>query len=148
MTDHVNPDMARIARDFPTGPDGPVVMLNLNRYRDRARYEPAPPDGVDGDVSGREAYLRYGIVAQQAVASIGGAILWATDAQGVVIGCDHDRYDEVLAVWYPSRTAFLRLAEFPGYVDALAHRDAALEQATLLACAGEPEPALRNPFAR
>ncbi len=148
MTDHVNPDVARIARDFTTTPhDGPVVMLNLNRYRDRAQYEASPAGGVDPNVSGREAYLRYGIVAQQALASVGATILWATDAQQVVIGCDHDRYDEVLAVWYPSRDAFLRLAEFPGYVDALAHRDAALEQATLLACAGDVDPVLRNPFA-
>jgi hypothetical protein len=147
MTDHVNPDVASLARDFSTRADeGPIVMLNLNRYRDRAHYEPAPPDGVDGDVSGRDAYLRYGIVAQQAVESVGGAILWATDAHDVVIGCDHDRYDEVVAVWYPSRAAFLRLAEFPGYVDALAHRTAAIEQATLLACRGDLEPALRNPF--
>ena len=43
-----------------TDDDGPVVMLNLNRYRDRAAYEDAVPGGEPAEVSGREAYARYG----------------------------------------------------------------------------------------
>ena len=57
------------------------------------------------------------------------------------------RYDEVVAVWYPSRAAFLRLAEHPGYLEALAHRTAALEQATLIECEGSATPELSTPFA-
>jgi len=141
----VNPSDDRLAAlaAVPADDDGPVVMLNLNRYRERADY---PPGTADADVSGREAYLRYGIVAQAAIAATGGRILWATDAAEVVIGCDHDRYDEVVAVWYPSRAAFLGLASHPGYLDALRHREAALEQAAVLAMRGEPTPVLVNPF--
>ena len=61
-----------------------------------------------------EAYLRYGAVAMEAIAATGGQILWSTDAAEVVIGCDHDRYDEIVAEWYPSRAAFLGLAAYPG----------------------------------
>ena len=78
-------------------------MLNLNRYHERAQYPPGTTD-VDVDVSGREAYLRYGVVAFAAIQSVGGEILWATDAAETVIGCEHDGYDEVVAVWYPSRS--------------------------------------------
>ena len=107
----------------------------------------ADPDGTaDADVSGREAYLRYGIVAFAAIQSVGGAILWATDAAETVIGCDHDDYDEVVAVWYPSRAAFLGLAAYPGYLEAHVHRDAAIDQATLIATRGEAAPALTPPF--
>lgn len=53
------------------------------------------------------------------------------------MGCDHDGYDEVIAVWYPSRSAFLALMEVDGYLEATAHREAGLEQAALLAL-GEP----------
>jgi uncharacterized protein (DUF1330 family) len=145
MPDHVTPTDERLAAVAATGAEdgSPVVMLNLNRYRDRAAYPEGTPDA---DVSGREAYLRYGAVALPAITSVGGEILWATDALETVIGCDHDVYDEVVAVWYPSRAAFLRLAEYPGYMEAHAHREAAIEQAALIATRGEAEPHLGQPF--
>ncbi len=147
-TAHVAPRDDRLARTATIGDSdpSPVVMLNLNRYRDRAVY-PAGTEGVDTDVSGREAYLRYGAVAYAAILHVGGDILWATDAAETVIGCDHDEYDEVVAVWYPSRAAFLRLGEYPGYMEAHVHRDAAIEQAVLIAARGEAEPRLSQPFA-
>jgi hypothetical protein len=124
--------------------DGPVVMLNLNRYREVAQYA----DGRDvGTLSGRHAYLQYGMVAKEAIEATGGRILWAADAAGTpLIGCDHDHYDEVVAVWYPSLRGFLGLEDFPGYREALVHRDAAIEQASLLPFAGSPEPQLTSPF--
>ena len=119
---------------------GPVVALNLNRYRERAAYPPGTPDA---DVSGREAYLRYGMVAFAAVLHVGGRILWAANAEEVAIGCGHDAYDEVIAVWYPDRGAFLALEEYPGYREAFElHRRAAIEHASLLFFAAEPEPKL------
>jgi uncharacterized protein (DUF1330 family) len=141
---HVEPDIQRLGAELGIDESAPVVMLNLNRYRDIADYG----DGRAEQVSGRDAYLRYGIVAFAAIESVGGRILWSTDAEAVIIGCDHDRYDEVVAVWYPSRAAFTRLAEHPGYLEALAHRTAAIEQATLLACAASPTPELSTPFSR
>jgi uncharacterized protein (DUF1330 family) len=93
-------------------------------------------------VSGREAYARYGAVAFKALAEVGGRPLWVTEAQQVVIGCDHEHYDEVLAVWYPSRAAFLKMVQIPWYQESLVHRDAALERASIIACAGADEPVL------
>jgi uncharacterized protein (DUF1330 family) len=139
---HVDPDLERVGAEYGADDSAPVVMLNLNRYRALAEYG----DGRAEKVSGRDAYLRYGVIAFAAIGSVGGQILWSTDAHDVVIGCEHDRYDEVVAVWYPSRAAFVRLAEYPGYLDALAHRHAALEQATLIACAASPAPELSTPF--
>lgn len=125
-------------------PDGPIVALNLNRYRERAAYPPGTPDA---DVSGREAYLRYGIVALQAIHATGGRILWATEGRHVTIGDDGDRYDEVVAVWYPSRAAFLSLDDFPGYRDAFElHRRASLARAVLLLCDGDAAPRLASPY--
>ena len=69
MTDHVTPTDDRLTFTATRGAEdeSPVVMLNLNRYRDRAAY---PPDTPDSDVSGREAYLRYGVVAYAAIQSV------------------------------------------------------------------------------
>ena len=141
---HIEPTDAVLAALASVPTDGPFVALNLNRYRARAVYPAGTPDA---DVSGREAYLRYGMVALPAILSTGGKILWAADAREIAIGCDHDRYDEVVAVWYPSRAAFLRLENYPGYRAALElHRRAAIEQASLLFFAAGAEPKLTSPF--
>ena len=135
--------VAAYAGPIGDGTDGPVVMLNLNKYRERAAYA----DGRDtGGRSGREVYLDYGVVATQALAAVGARILWATDATTPLIGCEHDAYDEVLAIWYPSRASFIELTNYPGYQDALVHREAALAWSSLIPCVGSSEPVLENPF--
>ncbi len=141
---HIEPSEATLARLGSRAGDGPFVALNLNRYRARAEYPPGTPDA---DVSGREAYLRYGMIAFQAILGVGGRILWAAEAEEVAIGCEHDRYDEVVAVWYPSRAAFLRLEEYPGYREAFeVHRRASIEHASLLFFRAGAEPKLGTPY--
>ena len=104
----VEPDeqqLAEVAAIAASHRDAPVVMLNLNRYRERAAYAGEVPGGLPADVSGPEAYLRYGIVAAGVIARVGGSILWHTVPSGTVCGDARDRYDEVIAVWYPSHAA-------------------------------------------
>jgi uncharacterized protein (DUF1330 family) len=92
------------------------VMLNLNRYRDR------------------EEYLRYGEVALAVLERVGGHILWQADCRQTVIGDDSDRYDEAIAVWYPSVAAFTALATDPEILEARKIRETALERAALICC--------------
>jgi uncharacterized protein (DUF1330 family) len=122
--------------------DSPVVMLNLNRYRDRARYEDEVPGGGSREVSGREAYARYGLVATTVLERVGGRVLWHTESRRTVIGDESDRYDEVIAVWYPSIAAFVALATDAELLAARAHRVAALERAALVCCESGAEPLL------
>ena len=113
----VEPDaqqFARVAEVAGTDADGPVVMLNLNAYRDR------------------DAYLRYGAVAAAVLQRVGGRVLWHADAKLTVIG--GDSYDEVIAVWYPSLAAFRELATDPELLAAREHRLAGLEHAALICC--------------
>lgn len=141
---HNEPSDATLAALAAASPDGPFVALNLNRYRKRADYPAGTPDA---DVSGKEAYVRYGMVAFAAILSTGGRILWAADAREVAIGCEHDRYDEVVAVWYPSRAAFLSLDQYPGYREAFdLHRRASVEHASLLFFESGPEAKLGTPY--
>ena len=77
--------------------DAPVLMINLNRYTVAAAY----PHG--------EAYKTYLTKIEASVGRVGGKLLWHTPVSGQPVGCEHDRVDEILAVWYPSHTAFLRL---------------------------------------
>lgn len=122
--------------------DGPVVMLNLNRYRARAEYEGEVPGSSSSDVPGHEAYMRYGAVASEVLARVGGRILWHTESNRTVIGDETDRYDEVIAVWYPSLAAFAALATDPEVLAARPHRVAGLERAALVCCESGAEPVL------
>jgi uncharacterized protein (DUF1330 family) len=107
--------------------DGPLVMLNLNRYRDR------------------DAYLRYGEVATAVLERVGGRILWHAPVAGTVIGEESSVYDDVIAVWYPSAAAFVELATDPEILVARADRIEGLEHASLLRCDSGVEPVLAAP---
>jgi uncharacterized protein (DUF1330 family) len=139
----VNPSkeqIAEIAAVAGTAADGPLVMLNLNRYRPRAAYAAEPPGGGSRDVSGHEAYQRYGTTALKVLARVGGEIVWSTRATMTVVGDWSDLCDEILAVRYPSAKAFLALTADPELEAALPHREAALERAAIIRCddAGGP----------
>jgi uncharacterized protein (DUF1330 family) len=117
--------LGELAARAAEGPDGPVVMVNLNRYRDR------------------DAYERYGEVALSVLARLGGRVLWHTQVKQTVIGVPTETFDEVIAVWYPSTTAFLSFATDTEIAAALEHRTAGLEHAVLLCCEpGDAEPRL------
>ena len=144
----IEPDeqqLAAIAGRAGGPDDGPIVMLNLNRYRERAEYAEAPREGRDADVTGREAYARYGEVAQGVLERVGARILWYCAAQETVIGDATDVYDEVIAVWYPNRTAFIGLATAPEVIPALADCVAGLERAAIICCEAGSEPVLTGP---
>ena len=73
--------------------EGPVVMLNLVKYRH--------PDG-------RDAYLRYSKAFIPLLKRLGGTILWAGDVTGVAIGDDGgDDWDDAVLVQYPRRQDFV-----------------------------------------
>jgi uncharacterized protein (DUF1330 family) len=120
-----SPDQIAEMQSIAGGPDdGPLVMLNLNRYRDP------------------EAYARYGEVAQRVLERVGGRVLWHAPVRGTVIGEGEERFDDVIAVWYPSTTAFLQLVGDAELLRARDHRLEGLERAALLRCEGTAEPAL------
>ena len=141
MTDHSfpTPEQYQAFAASVEADDGPIVMLNLNHYRDRAEYA----DGRDvGEMTGREAYASYGVVAQRCLEAVGGKVLWATTADTPVIGCEHDEIHDVLAVWYPSRSAFLEFTTDPEILAAFEHRRAGLEEASIICCESGPDAAL------
>ena len=110
--------------------DAPIVMINLLRYREQARY----PDGFAAEpCSGREAYGRYGAVAVQRIASVGGRLLWMGSVQATVIGPDAEHWDDAVLAEYPSRKKFIEMVSQPEYLAVAPHRTAALEDSRLIA---------------
>lgn len=128
--DHVRANREAITRvkHRAGGDDPPVLMLNLNRYTETAEF----PDG--------DEYRTYMSRLEHSVSAGGGAVLWRTAVIDAVIGCDHDDYDEVLAVWYPSHSAFLALPDAHGADLMFASRKTCVAHASILALPAESDP--------
>lgn len=107
--------------------DAPVVMLNQLRFRERAAY------AADEDAcSGREAYRRYSEVALQAIARIGGSVIFSGKPGAPLIGPEDETWHAVFLVRYPSVDAFRSMLAMPEYLAAVRHRTAALEDSRLI----------------
>jgi uncharacterized protein (DUF1330 family) len=119
----VYPDAEQMAALQQTGPDGPIVMVNLLKFRDKAQYE----DGRDSDLSGREAYHRYGVLVAQLIEQYGGRVLFAGDVTFLTLGHVESLWDEVALAEYPNRAALLNMSMSKEWRDAEVHRSAGLE---------------------
>ena len=127
------PTPSQISRMAQSGPQGPMVMVNLLKYRAEAAYEPDRSEAKE-KLTGRDAYQRYGMVALQHVMKRGGSVVWGGPQKFVMIGDDANDWDEVVCVRYPSRDAFLDMTQDPDYLAAHYHREAGLERTALLCC--------------
>jgi hypothetical protein len=61
---------------------GPITMVNLLKFRDKAVYK----DGRTDNVSGVEAYMRYGAEMRKIVESAGGRLIFSGRVEGILIG--------------------------------------------------------------
>jgi uncharacterized protein (DUF1330 family) len=109
---------------------GPIAMINLLRFRERATYEEG---STEQPCSGREAYLRYGAGAGQMVTRYGGEVVTGGAALATVIGPEAEVWDEFVLVRYPSRQAFVEMISDPEYQNVVHHRTAALADSRLIA---------------
>ena len=127
----VEPGPERLKSFVESGTDdSPLVMINLLRYREQAAYA----EGFAAEpCSGREAYQRYGAVAAQRIASVGGRMVWMGSVRATLIAPDAEEWDDAVLVEYPSRKAFLEMVSQPEYLAAAPHRTAALEDSRLIA---------------
>ena len=129
----VVPTPQQIQTMTTNGPAGPMVMVNLLKYRKKAAYEADRAEAKES-LSGRDAYQRYGMVAMQHVMKRGGSVVWGGPQKFVMIGDDSNDWDDVVCVRYPSRDAFLNMTQDPEYLAAHYHREAGLERTVLLCC--------------
>ncbi|MGH7864050.1 MAG: DUF1330 domain-containing protein [Candidatus Binataceae bacterium] len=96
--------------------DGPVVMLNLLKYK---------PNG------GAESYAEYGRHAVRHIQAAGGRVLYSGRVENVLVG--EDSWDAIAVVEYPSRKAFLAMVANPEYHKIHVHRENGLERTVLIA---------------
>lgn len=98
-------------------PGGPVVMLNLLRFR---------PDG------GRESYQRYAEALRGSVSSrYGVTVEYAGDGGRALVAEKGQAWDMVLLVRYPNRRAFADMIRDPDYREISHLRGEALVESVL-----------------
>jgi uncharacterized protein (DUF1330 family) len=123
---HVDPSDTQLAELAAMQREGPVHMLNLVRFRERAAY----PDGREA--SGAEAYREYGRAAAAAFQRVGAQQTWLGSFELMLIGPAEERWDALFLAIYPSGSAFLAMLEDPTYRAAVMHRRAAVLDSRLI----------------
>lgn len=111
-------------------PDGPVLMLNLLKFKDKAVYS----DGRETTLSGAEAYGLYGTAVQKIISGLGGKLELSLPTNALVIGDGDLEWDAVALVRYPSFEAFVGMTASDEYQAIHVHREAGLEHQLLINC--------------
>lgn len=113
----VDPTGADLKRFLHEDPGGPVVMLNLLRFKE----------------GGRPGYERYATEIRRFLDEVGARIVYVGDCSTVLVAPASHLWDAVLIVEYPTRAAFSSMVANPDYQRITRLRTAALEDAVLQA---------------
>ena len=124
VTNEVLPtDPERIMAMLEKGPDGPIFMVNLLKFKDKAEYE----DGRATELSGRDAYMIYGRAVTDLLPKFGGRGLFAGDVTFLALGQVEELWDEIAIASYPSRADMVRMSMSPEWQEISVHRTAGLK---------------------
>jgi uncharacterized protein (DUF1330 family) len=113
----VDPRGEDLKRYLAEDPGGPVVMLNLLKYK---------PDG-------EESYRAYGRALEDYLPRIGAEVLYSGDCSTTLVAPEGWDWDALLVVRYPSRQAFSDMVRDPEYQKVTHLRTNALTEAILQA---------------
>lgn len=112
--------------------DGPVLMLNLLRFRAWADYAEAPELAPGGPVSGEAAYDAYVAHTRPYLEASGGAVVFEGPAGPWFIGPEAESWDRAMVIRQASVAALFGMARDPACAAGLGHRRAALADSRLL----------------
>jgi hypothetical protein len=112
--------------------NGPIVMLNLLRFREFADYSATPDLAPEAAISGAHAFPKYIEHTLPYLRQSGGDLLFVGSGGEFLIGPESERWDMVMLVQQQSVDAFLTFASHEAYLAGIGHRTAALEDSRLL----------------
>jgi len=117
---------------FSRGIAGPIVMLNLLRFRAIADYSSTPELAPPTAISGEAAYRLYVEHTLPHLEEAGGELLFFGRGSQFLIGPPEERWDAAMLVRQSSVTTFMAFAANQAYMSGIGHRLAALEDSRLL----------------
>ena len=120
---------------MPPEDDGPIWMVNLMKYREKADYA----DGRAADISGKEADDLYAPLGP--LKAIGAKPVFLADVDTQFLN-DSPKWDRVGIVKYPSRRAFLEMQNRPDFKELHHHKEAGMAETIVCGCLPMPVPEL------
>lgn len=118
----LHPTDAQMAGFQDPGPEGPIFMVNMLKFKDKAEYE----DGRETDLTGREAYAIYGEAVGKLLVKHGGGPVFGGQVTRLMLGSVEELWDKVSIATYPNRKAMLEMIVSPEYQECAVHRAAGL----------------------
>ena len=118
----VTPTAEQIEGFVAPGAAGPIFMVNLLKFKERAEYE----DGRETPLSGREAYALYAAEVAKVITQVGGKLIFGANVERMMLGEVEELWDQVAIAMYPSRAAMFEMIQLPEYAAISVHRTAGL----------------------
>ena len=112
----------RIQEMQEEGPEGPIYMVNLLKFKDKAEYA----DGRETNLTGREAYEIYGKAVFELLPKFGGKGVFMGDVTFLALGQVDELWDEVAIAMYPKRGDLFRMSSSKEWQEISVHRAAGL----------------------
>ncbi len=112
----------RLEEMMQPGPEVPIYMVNLLKFKDRAEYE----DGRETDLSGYDAYQIYGREVFKLLPEYGGKFVFAGDVTFLSLGQVEELWDEIAIVMYSSRADLVAMSSSEAWQEIAVHRTAGL----------------------
>ena len=114
------------------GIEGPVIMLNLLRFRAVADHAANPQLAPAQPISGAEAFNRYIEHTLPILRQSGGDLVFLGTGGPLLIGPPDETWDLVMLVRQSSASSFLVFAGNAAYLAGIGHRMAAISDSRLL----------------
>ncbi len=117
----------------PPEQDGPIWMINLMHYRDKADYA----DGRDANITGRQADDLYAPLGP--LKAIGAEVVFAADVDSQFLN-DEPKWDRVAIVKYPTRRSFIEMQTRKDFQELHQHKEAGMSKTIVCGCLPMPLP--------
>ena len=122
VKNRVIPNADQIKGFFEPGAEGPIYMVNLLKFKDKAEYA----DGRETDLSGEQAYMLYGEAVNGLLNKVGGKAVFGAKVERLMLGEVEELWDMVAIAMYPSRESMLQMMQDEDMKTISEHRSAGL----------------------
>ena len=123
-TGDLEPNEQQLRNLLSGNQEGPFHFVNLLAFKEFAEY-PIEHELSKEQLTGADAYDKYGVVALQQVTKRGGRLMTLNNVQHSLIGTSH-HWHRVATMEYQNIEAFTEMIQDPEYRAALVHREAGL----------------------